>query len=132
MTNEPMHQSSRTCARCGGGFHAMRRQNICPRCRKPNSQPLPGNLIGACARNQQLSPREIHVVRLVCLAKSNKEIAAELKLTLGTIKIYLHQIYGKLNVSNRMQLALLYAYRAPTDDMLSSAWPIMSSIRGSL
>jgi DNA-binding NarL/FixJ family response regulator len=52
-------------------------------------------------------------------AKANKEIAAELRLTEGTVKEYLHHIFRKLGVRNRTELALrpdeqlIYEYRPP-------------------
>jgi DNA-binding NarL/FixJ family response regulator len=45
-------------------------------------------------------------VRLVQQAKSNKEIAYELCLTVGTVKEYLYRIFRKLQVANRTELAL--------------------------
>jgi len=50
-----------------------------------------------------LTEREIQILRLVAEGMSNREIAAELILSLGTVKWYLNQIYGKLHVSNRTQ-----------------------------
>jgi DNA-binding NarL/FixJ family response regulator len=40
----------------------------------------------------------------------NKEIAERLTITEGTVKIHLHNIYEKLDVSGRSQL-ILYATR---------------------
>lgn len=45
-------------------------------------------------------------MRLVQQAKSNKEIAFELCLTVGTVKEYLYRIFRKLQVANRTELAL--------------------------
>ena len=56
--------------------------------------------------SRQLSFRERQIVDLVREAKANKEIAAELCLTEGTIKEYLHHIFRKLGVKNRTELAL--------------------------
>ncbi len=69
--------------------------------------------------SRQLSFRERQIVDLVREAKANKEIAAELCLTEGTIKEYLHNIFRKLGVKNRTELALRrdadleYEYTAP-------------------
>jgi DNA-binding NarL/FixJ family response regulator len=63
-------------------------------------------------RNQGLSPREKQIVSLVSEAKLNKEIAYELNLTEGTVKVYLTKIYMKVDVKNRTELAL-WAVRHP-------------------
>jgi LuxR family maltose regulon positive regulatory protein len=52
---------------------------------------------------EQLSERELEVLRLVAGGLSNREIAARLYLSLGTVKSHLHNIYGKLEVRNRAQ-----------------------------
>ena len=54
-----------------------------------------------------LSAREQEVVSLVCDGQSNKEIAAKLNVTEGTIKTHLHAIYDKLHVRSRIELRAL-------------------------
>lgn len=51
------------------------------------------------ARN--LSPRQIDVLRLISQGKSNKQIAYELGLTEGTVKLHVTAILKILNVYNR-------------------------------
>jgi DNA-binding NarL/FixJ family response regulator len=53
----------------------------------------------------RLSPREQEVTRLVMSGLNNKDIAATLSLSVGTIKIHLHNIYEKLGLRSRLQLA---------------------------
>ncbi|MFO8003714.1 response regulator [Thioalkalivibrio sp.] len=53
----------------------------------------------------RLSPREQDVTRLVMAGLNNKDIAATLSLSVGTIKIHLHNIYEKLGLRSRLQLA---------------------------
>ena len=53
-----------------------------------------------------LSPRESQLVALVAQGLKNKEIAATLGLTDGTVKVYLTRVFKKLNVSDRLDLAL--------------------------
>ena len=48
-----------------------------------------------------LSPRQIDVLKLIADGKSNKQIAYELGLTEGTIKLYVTAILKILNVYNR-------------------------------
>lgn len=54
-----------------------------------------------------LSRREAAIVDLVAQGLRNREIAAQLGLTEGTVKVYLHRIYEKLEVTNRTELAIL-------------------------
>jgi DNA-binding NarL/FixJ family response regulator len=51
-----------------------------------------------------LSPRELEVVRLVSDGLRNKEIAVQLSVSEGTVKIHLHHIYEKLQVGSRLEL----------------------------
>lgn len=54
-----------------------------------------------------LSPRERAIAGLVAQGLRNREIAGQLGITEGTVKIHLHRIYEKLGVSNRTELAVL-------------------------
>jgi NarL family two-component system response regulator LiaR len=58
----------------------------------------------------ELTGREQDVLRLIARGQSNKEIAASLHLTEGTVKGYVSAILVKLDVSDRTQAAL-YAVR---------------------
>jgi DNA-binding NarL/FixJ family response regulator len=46
----------------------------------------------------------MEVTRLVARGSTNKEIAAELFIAEGTVKIHLHNIYEKTNVGRRTEL----------------------------
>lgn len=52
---------------------------------------------------EPLSDREVEVLRLIVAGLSNREIAQNLVISLGTAKTHIHNIYGKLEVSNRAQ-----------------------------
>lgn len=54
-----------------------------------------------------LTPRERAIAHLVAKGMRNKEVAQELGLTEGTVKVWLHRIYEKLGISNRTELAIL-------------------------
>jgi two-component system nitrate/nitrite response regulator NarP len=53
-----------------------------------------------------LAPRERAISGLVAQGLRNREVADELGMTEGTVKVYLHRIYDKLGVTNRTELAL--------------------------
>jgi DNA-binding NarL/FixJ family response regulator len=55
---------------------------------------------------QRLSERELDVVRMVCRGMRNKEIARQLSITEGTVKVHLHSIYEKLEVDGRLALSV--------------------------
>lgn len=55
---------------------------------------------------ENLTNRELDVLRLIAHGQSNKEIAATLYLTEGTVKGYVSAILAKLNVADRTQAAL--------------------------
>lgn len=50
-----------------------------------------------------LNERELEILLLVAQGFSNREIAQQLILSLGTVKWYMHQIYSKLAVGSRTQ-----------------------------
>lgn len=54
-----------------------------------------------------LTPREIDVVRHVARGLRNKEIARDLGISEGTVKMHLHNLYEKLSVASRTELALM-------------------------
>ncbi|SHJ43941.1 two component transcriptional regulator, LuxR family [Bradyrhizobium lablabi] len=54
-----------------------------------------------------LTDRERQIMRLVSKGLSNKEIGRRLNIADGTIKVHLHHIYQKLEISNRTVLAAL-------------------------
>lgn len=53
-----------------------------------------------------LTARERAVISLVAQGRRNKEVAAELGITEGTVKVYLHKIYEQIGVANRTELAV--------------------------
>jgi DNA-binding NarL/FixJ family response regulator len=55
----------------------------------------------------QLTPREFHAARLVAQGLSNKEVAAQLYLSPRTIDFHLRNVFRKLDITSRTQLARL-------------------------
>ncbi|MBR0784902.1 response regulator transcription factor [Bradyrhizobium iriomotense] len=54
-----------------------------------------------------LTDRERQIMRLVSEGLSNKEIGRRLTISVGTIKVHLHNIFQKLEISNRTLLAAI-------------------------
>jgi DNA-binding NarL/FixJ family response regulator len=57
-------------------------------------------------RDEDLTDAEWRVAEAVARGLSNKEIAAELKLSLRTIEGHISRILDKKNLNNRVELAL--------------------------
>ena len=57
-------------------------------------------------RRPPLAPRERQLIRFVRQGLRNREIAQELGVTEGTVKVYLHAVFEKLGVSSRTELAV--------------------------
>jgi len=77
---------------------------------------LPPEIVGAALEREtgrevqrdlfeSLTDREREVMRLVAEGLSNKDVARQLNISEGTIKIHLHKIYEKLGIRNRTALA---------------------------
>ncbi|MBI3681858.1 MAG: response regulator transcription factor [Acidobacteria bacterium] len=65
-------------------------------------------VVGFLSRRQgpQLTPREREIVRCLCRGMRNKEIAGELSITPGTVKVHLMHIFEKTGVKDRFELAV--------------------------
>jgi DNA-binding NarL/FixJ family response regulator len=59
-----------------------------------------------CARRVALTQREGQLVSLLSQGLKNKEIAATLTITEGTVKVYLSRLFQKVGVRDRFELAL--------------------------
>jgi DNA-binding NarL/FixJ family response regulator len=56
---------------------------------------------------ESLTPRELEVLALLRKGKPNKIIAHELNIRESTVKVFVRQMFGKLRVGNRTELAVL-------------------------
>ncbi|WP_194539890.1 response regulator [Paenibacillus sp. JZ16] len=72
---------------------------------RPTAQPAPKS---AELEQFGLTPTEKKVVVLIAEGLSNKEIAGQLYLSEGTVKNYVTEILGKLNLRDRTQIAIFY------------------------
>jgi len=59
----------------------------------------------------ELTAAETRVAALVAAGRKNKEIAAELYTTVGTVEAHLTRIYRKLGIRSRAELARRVAER---------------------
>ena len=66
-------------------------------------------------RDEDLTDAEWRVAEAVARGLSNKEIAAELKLSLRTVEGHISRILDKKNLSNRVELALHVRERRQSD-----------------
>jgi two-component system nitrate/nitrite response regulator NarL len=72
-------------------------------------------------RRASLTPREREIVSLLRQGMRNKQIAGEMGITEGTVKIYLFRLFHKMGVRNRFELARCGAL----DQMQLTAGPSM-------
>nr|WP_240330816.1 response regulator transcription factor [Sphingorhabdus sp. Alg239-R122] len=55
-------------------------------------------------KNSILTKREKMIVELACQGLRNRDIAERCGLAEGTVKVHMHNIFGKLNISSRAEL----------------------------
>jgi DNA-binding CsgD family transcriptional regulator len=60
-----------------------------------------------------LTPTERKVAQLVAAGRTNREVAAELFLSVNTVEAYLTRIYRKQGVRSRTELARVLLERSP-------------------
>jgi len=65
---------------------------------------------------QDLSEREMEILRLVSVGMKNTEIAAELAISLNTVKTHIYNSYKKIGVSNRLQAAIWATAQIPPQE----------------
>ncbi len=75
-------------------------QGALPNGHKP-TQPSPS------IRTEDLTPRQIDIIKLVAEGHQNKEIAAQLGLSEHTVKLHIHHIFTRLGAHNRTQAVKL-------------------------
>jgi DNA-binding CsgD family transcriptional regulator len=99
----------KVCSRCHAQFNTSGLEGICPTCRCINKRVKVVKLRGAILPSVTISKlREDQIICGLLAAKENKEIAFDTGLTEGTVKQYLHVLFRKYKVTNRVGLVLLH------------------------
>jgi DNA-binding CsgD family transcriptional regulator/N-acetylneuraminic acid mutarotase len=70
--------------------------------------------------NQELSERELEILKLVATGASNKEIAQRLYISPNTVKVHLKKVFSKIGVVSRTEAAM-YAVQT---GIITSATPV--------
>lgn len=93
-----------------------------------------GSLIVCEKKQKKFTDRELEILNLVVLGKSNTEIAEELTISVHTAKAHVCSILHKLSVDNRVQAAVkairdcLFYFLISLDwDLCSDIFPCFSS-----
>jgi LuxR family maltose regulon positive regulatory protein len=63
----------------------------------PVEKPIPGTML------EPLSERELEILRLIALGKTNKAIADTLVIAVSTVKSHINNLYGKLGTNRRTE-----------------------------
>ncbi|MFG3592986.1 LuxR C-terminal-related transcriptional regulator [Bradyrhizobium sp. RDI18] len=99
----------------------------------PNGKEVDGAKIEKMLR--VLTCREREIIRLVAEGLSNKEIASQLNVSPGTVKVHLYNIFQKLEISNRTVLATIALLQRSTGSgtlsLAALAFAILSDIKPS-
>lgn len=98
-------EAIRTVRRGGALLHPAAAARLMQEFAGPSSDPILG----------RLTDREVEVLRLVAVGRSNREIAAELFLSEKTVKTHISNILAKLHVADRTQAALVALRRRLVD-----------------
>jgi len=69
-------------------------------------EPIRDRLSQTGVAERMLSDRECEVIALVRDGLKNRDIAERLRITEGTVKVYLHRIFDKIGVKSRTELAM--------------------------
>jgi len=73
--------------------------------------------------NTTLTSRETEILALVAEGKSNKEIAAELFISINTVKVHISNIFQKIEVSSRTEATLFAIENGVVESPASSTQP---------
>jgi DNA-binding NarL/FixJ family response regulator len=69
-------------------------------------EPQPGPDFLRSREASRLTPREKQIVALICRGLRNKQIAEQLHITPGTVKVHLMHVFEKTGLKDRLALAV--------------------------
>lgn len=101
----------RNCCRCGKDFldySLGRPARACLACKAPDRK-VKGYKGKEAKLGDSLTIRDKQVIELIRFGKLNKEIAHELHIGEGTVKVYVSRIFIKTGMANRTILAVWWA-----------------------
>ena len=78
---------------------------------QPDTSALPAEPAESLLLVEPLTTRELEVLALIALGRTNREIADELYLSLSTVKGHASHAYAKLQVTNRTEAVRLGVLR---------------------
>lgn len=73
--------------------------------------PLAAKCLADRIATPNLTAREVEVLGMLAMGKSNKEIGSGLDVTEGTIKVHVNHIFAKLGVTGRVEAIMLAVQR---------------------
>jgi two-component system, NarL family, nitrate/nitrite response regulator NarL len=79
-------------------------------------------------RTVRVSRRENQLITLVSQGLKNKEIASEMEISEGTVKVYLSRLFEKVGVRDRFELALFGLRSAANPGDTLAATPVMRTV----
>jgi DNA-binding NarL/FixJ family response regulator len=102
---DPTPDSPGICTQCGR--EPALEQAVVNALNLPDPSPMPEPVSPLAA---ELTPREVEVLRLLAAGKSNREIAAELVLSIRTAERHIANIYEKLGAHGKTARATATAF----------------------
>jgi len=79
-------------------------------------------------KRYHMSPRELHVAKLVCEGFCNKEIAKTLKIKPGTVKTHMRNIYRRVRIKRKIEMLLKFVDDATKFSNTSGTTPPISIV----
>lgn len=90
------------------GEIAAGRKYVPPEYSRVDEVPAPeSNVYQSSPELSTLTPQQVRILKLICVGKSNKQIAYELTLAEATVKAHITALLRRLGVRNRTQAAVL-------------------------